>query len=207
MCATLIGAFASAPCAAASTGRWLTFADKTYDIHFAIPASWHVVPSNVVGVQADIESLLKSNQLALAEVYKTFIATSAAQTQLQRYFFQAFQYVENASIQPDFALVVTFTSVPYTKQELTAVSTSEPQHLRAAAAGTIITRHTLLKIPAGFAALIEGTQPDGLKLRSQFAIYFVAHGSFLWELSFRANASTAGEQALFGAIADRLTFS
>jgi hypothetical protein len=193
--------------ATAAGGSWVSFVDSSNGIRVSIPKSWRTVPPTVAGVQSLIAQLTKSKQTGLAQVYSSFIASAAARKQMLSYHFQAFQYSPGSSIQPDFALAFARTSRAYTAKDLAATSTSVAKRF-ASVSGSTVTKHALVTLPSGPAAFVEGTQPTagGVGLRTQFEVYVVAHGTLLYELSFRADARATEEAATFTAIARRFAF-
>ena len=203
---TLAG-FVVSSVASAASAPWVSFVDNSNGIRVAIPKSWHTLPPTVAGVQSLIGQLEKSKQTGLAQVYSSFIGTAAARQKMLSYHFQAFQYSPGSSIQPDFALAFARTSRAYSAKDLAATSTSVAKRF-ASVSGSTVTKHTLVTLPSGPAAFVEGTQPGtgGSGLRTQFQVYVVAHGTLLYELSFRADARAAGEAATFTSIARRFAF-
>jgi hypothetical protein len=201
----MVTAIAVCGVARAADGPWVSFTDKSYGIRVSIPKSWHTVPPTVAGVRSLIAQLGKEKQTGLAQVYSSFISTAASRAQMLRYHFQAFQYSPGSAIQPDFALAYARTSRAYTAQDLAATAKSVAKSF-AARSGTIVAKQTVVTLPTGPAAFLEGTQPAANGLRSQFQVYVVAHGTLLYELSFRADSRVAGEAATFAAIAHRFAF-
>jgi hypothetical protein len=61
-------------------------------------------------------------------------------------------------------------------------------------------------LPTGPAGFLEGTQSATGGSRTQFQIYLIAHGTLLYDLSFRAEARATSEAATFAAIARRFAF-
>lgn len=202
---TLAG-FVVSSVASAASGPWVSFVDNSYGIRVAIPKSWHTMPPTVAGVQSLIGQLKKSKQTGLAQVYSSFISTAGARQKMLSYHFQVFQYSPGSSIQPDFTLAFARIPRAYTANDLAAVSKSIAKKF--ASASGAITKQTVMTLPAGPAAFVEGTQPEtgGSGLRTQFAVYVISHGTLLYELSFRADARAAGEAATFTAIARRFAF-
>ena len=191
--------------ASAASGPWVSFVDQTYGIRVTIPRSWHTVPPTVAGVRSLVGQLEQKKQAGLAQVYASFIASAAARQKMLSYHFQAFQYSPGSAIQPDFALAFARTSRAYAAKDLATTSKSVAKQLTAVA-GTRITKQTVVTLPAGPAGLLEGTQPVAGGLTTQFQIYVIAHGTLLYDLSFRADARATGEAATFTAIARRFAF-
>jgi hypothetical protein len=90
-------------------------------------------------------------------------------------------------------------------KDLATTSKSVAKQLTAVA-GTTITKQTVVTLPAGPAGLLEGTQPVTGGLTTQFQIYIIAHGTLLYDLSFRADVRSTSEAATFTAIARRFAF-
>jgi hypothetical protein len=191
--------------ASAASGPWVSFVDKSYGIRVTIPKSWHTVPPTVAGVQSLIGQLAKKKEVGLAQVYSSFIASTAARQKMLSYHFQAFQYSTGSAIQPDFALAFARTSRAYTVKDLATTSKSVARQFTAVP-GTTITKQTVVTLPAGPAGFVEGTQPVAGGSTTQFQIYIIAHGTLLYDLSFRADARATSEAATFTAIARRFAF-
>jgi hypothetical protein len=156
-------------------------------------------------VQSLVAQLQKKKQTGLAQAYSTFIASAAARKQMLSYHFQAFQYSSGSSIQADFALAFAHTSRAYTAKDLATTSKSVATNF-AAISGTKITKQTVVTLPAGPAGLVEGTKPAAGAATIQFQTYIIAHGTLLYDLSFRADARATGEAATFAEIARRFAF-
>ncbi|MGH7192948.1 MAG: hypothetical protein ACREJM_05350, partial [Candidatus Saccharimonadales bacterium] len=96
--------------AARAGGAWVSFTDASVGIRVSIPHGWHTVPPTVAGVRALVGKLERENSVPLARVYASFVSTPAAQAQMLRYLFQAFEYSPSATQQPDFALAYARTT-------------------------------------------------------------------------------------------------
>jgi len=193
--------------ASAASGPWVSFVDKSYGLRVSIPKSWHTLPPTVAGVRSLVGQLDKQKKTGLAKVYASFISTAAARQKMLSYHFQAFQYSPGSSIQPDFALGFARTSRAYTAKDLAAVSKSVAKTF-ASVSGSTVTKQTVVTLPAGLAAFVEGTQPvtGGSGFRTQFQVYVIAHGTLLYDLSFRADARASSEAGIFSSIARRFAF-
>jgi hypothetical protein len=199
-CAT--GGWASA---AAPKPAWESFTDTAYGIRVSIPKTWFTVPPTVAEVQALIKRLDQTNDAGLANVYAQLIGTSAARTQLLRYLFQAFDYSPASAQQPDFALAYARTTKAVAGNPASLSASFAKSY--AAEPGTTVTKHAVVKLPAGPAAFVEGTQRVAGAASQQFEVFILGHGTLLYTLAFRAEVSAPGAAAAFAGIAQRFTFT
>ena len=190
---------------AASAGGWQTFSDSRYGIRVAIPAGWHTVPPTVSGIKAEITKLGKQNDAGLATVYATFIDTAAARKQTLSYYFQAFQFVPKAAVQPDFAISVARTTAQIAADKK-ALATSFAHSYSSGRPGTTISKQAVVKVPAGRAALVEGRQTVS-GTAERFQVYVLSKGDLLFVLSLRAAANSQAAAATFAGIVKRFAFS
>jgi hypothetical protein len=190
--------------AGAANGSWQSFTDPTYGLRVAIPASWHTVPPTVAGVRSTITQLEKQNNAGLATVYSTFIDSPEARANLVKPHFQAFQYVPNDDVQPDFALYFSRTTPALAKEVSTMSATFAQKY--AAGQHAVVSKHAMVRLPAGPVAFFEGTQSAGGR-PVQFQIYVIGHGDLLYEFSFRADARATAEAATFRAIMNHFHFT
>jgi hypothetical protein len=167
----------------------------------SIPTSWRTVPPTVAGVQALITQLRAQHQAGLAAFYAGLIATPSARKQLLEYHFQAFEYVPSATQQPDFALAFARTSKALAADTAALGASWAARYDQQP--GTTITRTTVVSLPAGRAALVEGVQTTPGLPKQQFEVYVLGRGSLLYTLTFRADAGTPGVVAAFAGIARR----
>lgn len=188
----------------AAQGGWESLVDPTYGIRVAMPKTWDVVPPTVAGVQSLIAQLEKKKETGLAAAYSGLIDTAAARTKLSSYHFQAFQYVPSAQVEPDFTLAFARTSRAFTVKDLTAIAKSNAKAF--ASRGVTVTKATVVTLPAGPAALTEGTATVGIGVTVHLEDFVIAHGTLLYQLSFEADASIAGSGATFTEIARRFAF-
>lgn len=192
---------------AATPGNgWQTFTDSTWRIRVSIPASWHLVPPTVRGVQALISQLNAKNETGLAGVYEGLIGTPSARTQLLRYLFQAFEYSPTATQEPDFALAFARTTKALTG-DVSAISASFAKNY-ASHPGTTVIKHGVVTLPAGRAAFVEGAQvvPNGAPPQ-EFEIYVLGHGTLLYQLTFRADLNAPLVASAMAGIASRFAFT
>jgi hypothetical protein len=192
------------PVAAAAAG-WQTFNDSRYGIRVSIPSTWQTVPPSVAGIKTEIAKLEKQNQAGLATVYATLIANAAARKQTLSYYFQALRYESASAVQPDFALSVAKTTAPIAADKKT-LAASFAHSYAAKYPGTKISKQAVVDVPAGQAALVEGTQPvNGTSTR--FEVYVLSKGTLIFVLSFRAAPYDAAADAAFAGIVEHFAFS
>jgi hypothetical protein len=188
----------------ATSGNWQSFVDHSYGLRVEIPMGWHTVPTTIPDVKSLVTQLSRNHQNGLAAAYLALIHTPQARTKLLSYHFQAFQYLPNTAVLPDFTLAFARTSHPFTTHDLSAVSTSVSNSFTKQ--GMKITEAKVVTLPAGPAAYVEGTQAGPGTDAIHFEAYLIPHGTLLYSLSFRAASSSATSGATFHAIANRFAF-
>jgi hypothetical protein len=191
--------------ATAPKTTWASYTDPTYGMRVSIPKSWNVVPPTVAGVQALVSRLDKKNQAGLAGVYSALIGSSEARAQLLRYHFQAFDYVPTATQQPDFALAFARTTKALAS-DVAAISASFAASY-ASEPGATVSKHTVVTLPAGRAAFIQGVERKPGQPPQQVQIYVLGRGTVIYELIFRADVGVPGAAATFKAIANRFVLT
>ena len=189
----------------ASAGGWQSFSDSRYGMKVSIPSTWQTVPPSVAGVNARVATLQKENQAGLASVYAGFIATPAAKKQTLSYYFQAFQYAPKSKVQPDLALSVARTTAQVAGDKK-ALAASFAHSYPSSHPGTTISKQTVVNVPAGQAALIEGRQTS-TTADTQFQIYILSKGPLIFVFSFRAAPGDLAADAVFSGVMKRFAFS
>jgi hypothetical protein len=196
----LLGVFLEPGPSGAAAGKWVSYADGRMGFRIAIPSSWYLVPNSVSKVQALAKRYALKDKDGPAAVYSSMIATAATRKQLEGYSFQAFAYSPAVTTQTDVALAIARTPRTYTKHDLRAVDASVRKSL--AAERSHVTEASVVALPAGDAAVIEGTTAGGGGT-SRFAVYVISHSDRLFELTCRADARSAPIASTCGQIAAR----
>ncbi len=190
---------------AAAAGGWQTFNDSRYGIRVSIPSTWQTVPPSIAGIEAEIAKLEKRNEAGPATLFATLIGTAKARKQTLAYYFQALHYESGEPVQPDFALAVARTTAQIAADKK-ALASSFAHSYAAKYPGTKISKQAVVAVPAGQAALVEGTQPvNGTS--TQFRVYVLSKGTTIFVFSFRAAPSDATANAAFAGIIKRFAFS
>jgi hypothetical protein len=190
---------------AEAAGGWQTFNDSRYGIRVSIPSTWQTVPPSVAGIKAEIAKLEKRNEAGPATLFATLIGSAKARKQTLSYYFQALHYESSSPVQPDFALSVARTTARIAVDK-NALASSFAHSYAAKYSGTNIAKQAVVTVPAGRAALVEGTQTvNGTS--TQFRVYVLSRGTTIFVLSFRAAPADAAADTAFAGIIKRFAFA
>lgn len=183
-----------------------TYVDTPAGFKITIPRAWQPVPRSLAGVRALIKQLDAKKQTELASVYASIIGTAAGRSELTGFVFQAFLYPPVAPISTDVSLGIVRTTTGYGAKDLPSLGDTFADEF-ATTKGAKIAAPTVVTLPAGKAAFIEGTEPAaGGGLRAGFELYLIPRGKLLYELSFRTDVTLLGKATIFTAIAHLFAF-
>ena len=192
--------------AAAASQPTTTYLDKQAGFQITLPKTWHYVPSSVATVQATVKKLDREKQTGLASAYALLIRNAAARASLTSFVFQAFLYPALGSVPTGVSLGVVRTSKAYGAADLPSLGETFAKAF-AMTKGAKIDKPAVISLPAGHAALLEGTDPVPGGLSAGFAFYLIPHGKLLYELGFRTEASLLPKATVFAAIAHGFVFA
>ena len=182
------------------------YVDRGAGFEITIPKTWQTVPRSLTAVKALISRLEKQKRTELAGEYNSLISSADGRSAVTSFVFQAFLYPQISPVQTEVTLGIVRTPVTYTAKDLLSIGQTFVKQF-AKAKGAKIDKPKVVTLPAGPAALVEGTAPAGSGLKSGFELYLVPHGKRLFGLSFTTQASLLSEASpLFDAIARLLSF-
>lgn len=205
--ACLLGVGA-APCGASLEANQpsTTYLDKPAGFSITIPKTWELIPRSVASVESLIKQLDAKKQTELAKVYTAIIDSTAGRAELQTFVFQAFLYPPISPIQTQVNLGIVRTTTVYSSRDLMSVGETFAKEF-SSTKGAKISKPKVVKLPAGPAAFIEGTEPAGGGLRSGIELYIIPHGKLLYELAFQTDARALSSATVFTAVADLFRFA
>jgi len=191
--------------AAAANQPSTTYLDKPAGFRITIPKTWQPVPRSVAGVKALIKQLDKKKETELARVYSAIISTAAGRSGRTLRASRASLPPPISSIQTDVSLGIVRTPKAYGVNDLPSIGDTFANKF-ATTKGSKILKPTVVTLPAGPAAFIEGTEPAGGGVSTGFELYLIPHGKLLYELSFRIDASALSSATIFASITRLFAF-
>jgi hypothetical protein len=178
-----------------------TYVDKAGGYAITIPKTWKLVPRSKPALKSLIAQLKKKQQTDLAATYSSILSSAAGKQGLQAYVFQAFDWpAVGAPILTQVSVGIVKTTKAYGTKDLPAIG-AEYANALAANKGSKIVVPTKVKLPAGYAELIEGTIPAGSGISNGVKLYLIPHGKRLYELSFQIDGTLLSQATLFTSIA------
>jgi len=178
---------------------WKVYRDPINGFRLALPSDWNVVPNSDTQVNLVIQRLEAKHKVALAGIYQNIVRT----TDVSHFVFEAFHFTPSALIQPTFTLSVTRSSrILASPKGLASIASSESKQL-IRNEGLDLVEAKVVKLPAGNAAFIEGTEVVA-STRSLLEIYVIGHEARLYDLTFRTSAGTRDEEPIFLKVAHRI---
>lgn len=182
-----------------------TYLDKPAGFRITVPNTWQPVPRTLAGVKALIKQLDNKKQTELASLYSSLISSAAGRSELTNFAFQAFLYPPISTIQTDVSVGIARTPTAYGVKDLPSLADTFAKEF-ATTKGSKIMKPKVVTLPAGPAALIEGTAPAGGGLSSGLELYLIPHGKLLYELSFNTDARALSSATIFTEIARLFAF-
>jgi hypothetical protein len=199
--ALLGGTAAAAPKPTAT--KWI---DKPFGYSIILPAKWYVIPRSTSAIKQEIAYLEKHKNASLASAYTAILKSPASLSELKAYRFQAFLWPPLSSpIPTEVSIQVVKGQRAYKASDLPAIGATYASAL-SSNKGSKITVPKTLELPAGPAAFIEGTVPNGNGVSTGLQLYILSHGKRVYVLSFKIDAGALSQATVFKSIAQHFEF-
>src|SRR5262249_55747607 len=142
----------------------------------------------------------KKATLDLADAYAQILSTSAGQSGLKAYVFQAFDWPQSPDtpIPTEVSVAITQAKKALTDKDLPGIGATYANEL-ASSTGSKIRVPQIVKLPSGKAEFIIGTVPAG-SYTNGVELYLIPHGKRLYTLAFQIDARALASAKLFTSI-------